>query len=200
MKIPPQKNRLPRSFYDRATETVARQLLGKALLRKVGDAWIGGLIVETEAYLPENDLASHSARGKTRSNASMFARPGTLYVYPIHAKHCLNAVTQPEGIGSAVLIRAIQPVWGIDAMQKHRGHDDLRRLTRGPAMLCQALQVDRGDDGCDLVSSRTISIRETGDAPPIEISVSGRIGLSKAADHPYRFYARGNRFVSGRAS
>ncbi len=198
MKIPPQRNRLPRSFYDRPTIQVARELLGKALLRRSGGVWLGGLIVETEAYLPADDPASHSARGKTAGNASMFGPAGTLYVYPIHARYCLNAVTEQEGIGSAVLVRALQPLWGIESMQINRGQDDLRRLTRGPAMLCQALGVDRGDDGTDLISDREIHMASVADLPPIEIHCSPRIGISKAADHPWRFFVRHNRFVSGR--
>jgi DNA-3-methyladenine glycosylase len=177
---------------------VARELLGKALLRKTGGAWVGGLIVETEAYLPAGDLASHSARGKTPGNASMFGPPGTLYVYPIHAKHCLNAVTEEEGIGSAVLIRALEPIWGIERMQSQRGLNDLRRLTSGPAMLCQALRVDRSDDGTDLVRNRGIRIATLLEPAPIEIHCSPRIGISKAVDHPCRFFIRHNRYVSGR--
>jgi DNA-3-methyladenine glycosylase len=174
-------------------------LLGQALLRRIDDQWVGGLIVETEAYLAAGDLASHSARGKTRSNASMFARPGTLYVYPIHAKHCLNAVTEQEHVGCAVLIRAIEPIWGISRMQQHRGFDDARRLTRGPAMLCQALAVDRSDDGADLVGDDgSITIARPPIAWAAEVAQSPRIGISKAIDHPLRYFVRGNRFVSGR--
>ena len=125
---------------------VARELLGKVLLRKLRGQWLGGRIVETEAYLAAGDPASHSAAGKKRSNAAMFGPPGTLYVYPIHARFCMNAVTEKEGTGSAILIRAIEPIWGMERMHEHRGTDDPRRLTRGPAMLCQALQVDRALD------------------------------------------------------
>ena len=199
MKLPPKKNRLKRSFYARPTADVARELLGKALLRRINDQWIGGLIVETEAYLADEDLASHSARGKTRSNASMFARPGTLYVYPIHAKYCLNAVTEKEHVGCAVLIRAVEPVWGIEVMQHNRGYEDARRLTRGPAMLCQALAVDRSDDGVDLVGQQgTITIASQSIEPLLNVSCSPRIGLSKAIDHPLRFFVRNNPYVSGR--
>ncbi len=200
MKIPPQANRLTRSFYDRPTVTVARELLGKALMCRTQDVWVGGLIVETEAYLPAGDPASHSARGKTPSNASMFGPPGTLYVYPIHAKYCMNAVTGEEGVGSAVLIRAIEPIWGIDVMKKNRGYEDRRRLTRGPAMLCQALDIDRGNDGVDLVHARAIFIGEISDPAPIRICSSRRIGLSRAVEHPYRFFIYQNKYVSGRAS
>ena len=122
MQPPSNQDRLPRSFYDRSPATVARELLGKALLRRLDGQWLGGWIVETEAYLSDGDLASHSARGRTRGNAAMFGPPGTLYVYPIHAKYCMNAVTESDGTGSAVLIRAMEPVWGIDRMRRESWH------------------------------------------------------------------------------
>lgn len=199
MKLPTRRDRLPQSFYDRPTEVVARQLLGKALLRKVDGKWLGGLIVETEAYLAEGDLASHSARGQKRSNAAMFGPPGTLYVYPIHAKYCMNAVTESEGVGSAVLIRAIEPVWGIEAMRENRGTDDLRRLTRGPAMLCQAMRVDRSLDGVELSSGRGEIFIADGWSNVTEITATSRIGISSSEDLQLRYFIDSNRFVSGRA-
>ncbi len=192
-------DRLPRDFYQQSTATVARQLLGKKLLRSRGGRWVGGFIVETEAYLPEGDSASHSARGRTPSNAAMFDRPGTLYVYPIHAKHCMNVVTEKSGVGCAVLIRAIEPTEGIDIMQSNRGYQDLRRLTRGPAMLCQALSVDRRQDGIDLIESLEILIAEGRSHQAAELTTTTRIGISSAADLQLRFFVDGNRFVSGRA-
>ncbi len=208
MKLPSLRDRLPRSFYDRSPDIVARELLGKALLRRLNDdalgdgrlqgQWMGGWIVETEAYLSEGDLASHSARGKTPGNASMFGEPGTLYVYPIHAKCCMNAVTENRGTGSAVLIRAIEPVWGIDQMKRNRGLDDLRRLTRGPAMLCQALRVDRTLDAIDLLENNELMI--AGDqTAELNITTTTRIGLSQAKELSLRFFVDGNWFVSGRA-
>ena len=197
MKIPATRNRLPRAFYDRSPALVARQLLGKALVRRIDTAWVGGLIVETEAYLATRDAASHSARGKTASNASMFGPPGTLYVYPIHAKHCMNAVTEEQGRGSAVLIRAVEPIWGIDVMQANRGLEDLRRLTRGPAMLCQALQIDREDDGKDLCGDRTILVAASDAPADFKCIATPRIGISQAKHRRLRFIASGSRFVSG---
>lgn len=191
---------LRRSFYRRSTPQVAEGLLGKWFARRLGGDWIGGRIVETEAYLAEDDLASHSARGRTRSNAAMFGPPGSLYVYPIHAKHCLNVVTEQEGRGAAVLIRALEPLWGIETMQRRRGRERLRELTRGPAMLCQALDVDRRHDGVDLVSDPDWLVAEPSPEPPFQITCSTRIGLSRAADMPLRFFVNGNRFVSGKAS
>ena len=196
LRIPLLKESLPRSFYDRPTETVAPELIGKALLHRVQGAWIGGIIVETEAYLAQRDLASHSARGKTKSNASMFGRPGTLYVYPIHAKYCMNAVTDKENKGTAVLIRAIEPVWGIEQMQSSRNQTDLCRLTRGPAMLCQALSVDRSHDGLCLLKNKDFRIAKIRGAKQAKVSATPRIGISKAVDMKLRFVLAGSRFVS----
>ncbi|TWU22534.1 3-methyladenine DNA glycosylase [Novipirellula galeiformis] len=196
--LPLQKDRLTREFYARPTEIVARELLGKILLRCTNQQWVGGIIVETEAYLSDADPASHSARGKTKSNASMFMDAGTLYVYPIHAKYCMNAVTESPGRGSAVLIRAIQPQWGIAQMQSNRQTQILKRLTGGPAMLCQALAVDRGDDGIDLTSDRNIFIAHANPpSPAAEIHAAPRIGIRKAIHERLRFFYRGNPFVSG---
>ena len=154
--------------------------------------------METEAYLASGDLASHSARGQTKSNAAMFGPAGTLYVYPIHAKHCMNVVTDRLGKGSAVLIRAIEPVWGIDQMIKNRGTDRLRQLTRGPAMLCQALRIDRLQDKIDLMRDDEILIGE-GVQPTLDIVATPRIGISNDADLLLRFFVDGNWFVSGLA-
>jgi DNA-3-methyladenine glycosylase len=190
--------RLSRSFFDQPTETVARELLGKALIRRIAGQLLGGLIVETEAYLSSRDPASHSTRGPTRSNAAMFDRYGTLYVYPIHAKHCMNVVTGQVGEGSAVLIRAIEPVWGLETMMEHRGMDHVRQLTRGPARLCQALQIDRRYDRVDLLTSDEVWFSH-GCTIGSDIIVTSRIGISAARDLPLRFFIDGNWFVSGRA-
>ena len=191
---------LPRTFYDRPPEQVARELLGQWLVRQLGGQTLGGRIVETEAYLAEDDLASHSARGPRRGNASMFGSPGTLYVYPIHAKWCLNAVTECAGRGSAVLVRALEPLWGIERMRTHRGYNDLRRLTRGPAMLCQALRIDRAQDGIDLTGGGEVTILSAPPLQPDEVTETVRIGISRSQEMPLRFFINGNRYVSGRAS
>ncbi len=138
----------------------------------------------------------------------MFSQGGTLYVYTIHAKFCLNVVTERAGIGSAVLIRALQPLWGLEQMQMHRGIDDDRQLARGPANLCRALGVTIAQDGLDLVTSEALMILkpnrtrsgEPTDAPDkIEVGVGPRIGISRAAELPLRFFVRGSRYVSGPA-
>ncbi|MDM4017411.1 DNA-3-methyladenine glycosylase [Roseiconus lacunae] len=208
--------RLPESFFQRETTKVARDLIGKVIAHYLDGDWVGGSIVETEAYLHSDDPASHSARGQTPSNASMFDRPGILYVYPIHAKHCLNAVTEAKGRGAAVLIRAIEPLWGIETMQRKRRQQDLRRLTRGPAMLCQALAIDRDDDGRCLVSDPNLGLFELKTAPttvhsltmasidpratvstgPPTIVATPRIGISKAQRLKLRFVDSRSRFLS----
>ena len=197
--VTPTQKPLNRSFYSRLPDIVARDLLGRALVRRLEDQWIGGLIVETEAYLAEADPAAHSHRGQTPRNASMFGHAGTLYVYTIHAKYCLNAVTETIGRGSAVLIRALEPVWGIDAMRERRGRADPRQLCRGPAMLCQSLGVDLRLNGADLCRSNAIWIESYGSALDFATRVSPRIGIRHAADFPLRFFVDGNRYVSGRA-
>lgn len=190
---------LSRRFYNRSPATVAAQLIGKAILARANDRLLGGLIVETEAYLSEQDPASHSSRGLTARNQSMFAQPGTLYVYSIHAKYCLNAVTEPEGVGSAVLIRAIEPLWGLSEMTARRGQQALRKLCRGPAMLCQALAIDKQHDGIDLCQRETIWISNLKTLPKFSITRSPRIGIRHAAELPLRFFVDGNQFVSGKA-
>ncbi len=198
MKIPGRRLRISRSFYNRATATVARELLGKLLLRRIDHQWVGGQIVETEAYLPDDDLASHSARGCTPSNRSMFDRPGTLYVYPIHAKYCMNVVTEAKGLGAAVLIRAVEPIWGIDVMCANRRLTQKNRLTRGPAMTCQALAVDRTMDGIDMIRHDEIGVFHNVSPIDADIIASGRIGISKSQLLPLRYFVKDNPYVSGR--
>ena len=193
-------------FYARDPAVVARELIGKRLLRRSVDGLCGGIIVETEAYLAVNDPASHSFRGRTRKNRTMFGRAGLLYVYPIHARHCLNAVTETRGVASAVLIRAIEPLVGIERMRQRRSSEDrvseLRDLTRGPARLCEALAVDRTLDGWNLTRGSRIWI-ESHDEDHIEeskIATSPRIGVTSAHDLELRFFRKGCEFVSGRRS
>jgi DNA-3-methyladenine glycosylase len=191
---------LPRDFYDRDVRAVARELLGKLLVRRVGGGLTVGRIVEAEAYLAAGDTASHCYRGRTPRNASMFGPPGHAYVYAIHSRWCLNAVTEPEGTPSAVLLRAVEPLLGIGAMRRRRGVEPLRDLARGPARLCEALAIDRTLDGCDLTRGRGLWIAEGASPalPPIEVIVTPRIGVTSAHDLPLRFAAAGHPFVSGR--
>ena len=195
----PNNSPLPRSFYNRPPELVARELIGKLLLRQSRLGFCGGRIVESEAYLAKNDPACHAARGQTNRNASMFGPPGHLYVYSIHAKWCLNTVTESPGRGSAVLIRAIEPLFGVGLMEARRPLSSLRDLARGPARLCAALDVDKDLDGFDLTLGEQIWIgRDPLEKIRIsEIGISQRIGVTSAHDLQLRFYERGSPFVSG---
>lgn len=208
----PPNDRLPRSFYRRSPQEVARRLIGQALLSRIPTAnaaegkddnsvLCGGWIVEAEAYLSVGDPASHSAVGPTKRNASMFAEPGVLYVYTIHTHHCLNAVTEQFGTGSAVLIRAVEPVWGIDLMRQRRGRGhDLRQLCRGPGRLCRSLGIDKRHDGIDLASDASVWIAPWKHPRRVRCSAGSRIGISKAQEMPLRFFVDQNRYVSGRGT
>ncbi len=190
---------LPREFYDRDPAAVATALLGKILVRRCNRATVSGRIVETEAYLAESDAACHAARGRTRKNASMFGPPGRAYVYPIHARYCFNVVTEPAGVASAVLVRAVEPLAGIPLMQQRRMRDRLTELASGPAKLCQALDIDCGLDGWDMTLGRSFWIEADGDTDqnPFETGRSARIGVTSAHDLALRFYVKGSEFVSG---
>jgi DNA-3-methyladenine glycosylase len=181
--------RLPRRFYDRDPVTVAHELLGKCLVHvDRGDERVGR-IVEVEAYLGPHDLAAHSARGRTPRTAVMFGPPGHAYVYLIYGvHHCMNIVTQPEGVASAVLLRALEPVCGIEGR------------TGGPGLLCRAMGIDRRLNGHDLLSD-DLYVADDGSAKAIRVVKRPRIGVDYAgawARRLLRFYLRGNPHVSRR--
>jgi DNA-3-methyladenine glycosylase len=159
-------------------------------------AIIKGRIVEVEAYLAEDDLASHSYRGPTRRNASMFGPPGISYVYQIHTHHCVNVVAEAQGRGAAVLIRALEPLAGEDWMREWRGREDRRSWTSGPGKLCQALAIDRSLDGWDLTLGQHLWIEEGDAAREVEITTSPRIGIRLATDLPLRYFLHGNPYIS----
>jgi DNA-3-methyladenine glycosylase len=190
---------LERRFYDRDPAIVARELLGKLLIRWSMQGLCGGRIVETEAYMSVDDPACHAHRGRTARNASMFGHPGHAYVYMIHAKWCFNAVTEPEDFGSAVLIRAVVPLAGAWLMQQRRKTPILGDLCRGPARLCQAFDIWGKQDGWDLTLHKSLWIADDDYESDEPIVATPRIGISKAADLPLRFCYQGNPFVSGRA-
>lgn len=187
---------LPLSFYLRPTLTVARNLLGKFLVRKIGRNTLVGKIVEVEAYLGSKDPASHTYRGKTKRNEVMFLRGGYLYVYFTYGMHfCANVVTGREGVGEAVLIRAVEPVEGISAMRRRRGAVSPFQLTNGPAKLCEAFGIARPENGSDLLSG-PITILKGIDLPGGSIGSSTRIGIRRGVHHRWRFYIKNNRWVS----
>lgn len=167
------------------TLDVARRLLGSLVIRREGSCLVAGRIIETEAYLPD-DPASHSFRGPTARNASMFGRPGLAYVYLIYGvHHCLNVVTEPAGVGAAVLIRALEPVTGLEIMQAWCGRKT--GVANGPGKLCQALRIDLSLDGEDLVTSDRLFLRAGEPFSAAEVRATGRIGLTKATELPWRF-------------
>lgn len=195
---------LPAKFFAPAADKVAEALLGHWLIRRESDGFSGGLIVETEAYLAD-DPACHAYRGRTARNASMFGPGGRAYVYFIYGNHwCFNAVCHREGVGEAVLVRAIEPTFGLETMRHRRRVDRIRDVSNGPAKLCAALGLNREQDGVNLCDEsgpvflaknpkRKADLKRLG--PSVRTT---RVGLTKAADWPLRFYLGGSEFVSRR--
>lgn len=188
---------IPQDFFARDVTTVARELLGMLLYRRNRQGLTVGRIVETEAYLAQGDSASHSARGINRKNASMFGPPGRAYVYTIHARQCFNIVTEPANVASALLIRAVEPVYGARLMEQRRGTSTTRDLCRGPARLCEAFDIGRYLDGWDLTRQRRLWVAADTTGDDFRISNSPRIGVTSAKNRQLRFFLRGNEFVSG---
>jgi DNA-3-methyladenine glycosylase len=185
---------LRREFYQRPTVDVARDLLGKVLVH--GPA--AGVIVETEAYLGGDDRAAHSARGITDRTRVIFGPPGHAYVYFVYGMYeCLNIVAEPTGQPGCVLVRALEPVEGIEFMQRRRPRAHrLEDLASGPGKLTLALDITRAHNGVDLTRGSLV-VREPAEPRRVEIDVTPRIGIRECADWPLRFVVRGNRFVSG---
>lgn len=190
---------LPREYYIGDTIQIAHSLLGKVMVHLSPEGCTSGIIVETEAYLSKDDPACHAAWGKTKRNAAMFGPPGRAYVYFIYGNYyCFNVVTNMEGVGEAVLVRALQPLEGLELMQKRRGKPlKPAHLANGPGKLCIAMGITR--------EHNTISLQD----PPLFITKgfkidgsligsSGRIGIKQGQDKPWRFYIKGNTFLSRR--
>jgi DNA-3-methyladenine glycosylase len=178
------------------TVRLARFLIGKMLVRKLAEGVAAGRIVETEAY-PVGDPAGHAFRGLTPRNATLFGERGRAYIYLAYgSSFMLNVSSEKCGVGAGVLIRAIEPTEGVAIMRRNRGVEPLRDLGRGPGRLCAALRVDRRLDGVDLCQAGPLWLGSDGLARG-EIGESIRIGITRAADRPMRFYLRGNSFVSG---
>jgi DNA-3-methyladenine glycosylase len=189
------RKKLPRAFYNRPTLKVAKDLLGKYLVVNKNGKRLSGKIVETEAYIGSDDPASHAYRGMTRRNEIMFGNPGYAYVYFAYGMyHCLNFVTEKKGYPAAVLIRALEPIDGIEVMTKRRRKEKLEDLTSGPGRLCQALGIDRNLYGADLCG-KTIYVEDRGKKTGAIVSTS-RIGIDQGKDKKWRFYIKNSRFVS----
>jgi DNA-3-methyladenine glycosylase len=187
---------IARSQLPRDTVELARYLIGKLVVRMTPEGVLSGRIVETEAY-PVGDAAGHAYRGETARNRTLFGCRGHAYVYLAYgASYMLNVSSEVAGVGAGVLIRALEPLEGIAAMRRNRRVQNLRDLARGPGRLAAALDIDRRLDGVDLCQVGALWIaRDDREAP--EIGTSTRIGLSREAGRLLRFYARGDRFVSG---
>jgi DNA-3-methyladenine glycosylase len=195
---------LARTFFARDPRRVARDLLGKVLVRGA-PVPLTARIVEVEAYLGEKDSAAHAAAGRTARNSVLFGPPGYAYVYFIYGNHyCLNVSCEPEGQAGGVLFRALEPLSGMEAMAQARGSEirgpqDLPKLTSGPGRLCEAFGITRArDNACDLTSAASSLWIGEDEYRAKGIRVTPRIGITKAADQPLRYLLDGNPFVSGR--
>jgi DNA-3-methyladenine glycosylase len=193
---------LKRSFYLRSPDLVARNLLGKVLARRLDGEWLLGRIVEVEAYFGQDDPAAHAFAGKTARNAVLFGPPGFAYVYFIYGMYsCLNVSCEPDGQAGGVLIRALEPLAGLETMARLRGLSTLekpRLLTSGPGRLCQAFGITRArHNGMDVTDAKTeLQILDDG-FRPASVQATPRIGIRKAVERPHRFVIAGNGFVSG---
>ncbi len=189
---------LPRSFYDRPTLEVAHDLLGKTLVRMTTAGGMALRIVETEAYVGEDDKACHASKGMTERNRVMFGEPGHAYVYFIYGMyHCLNLVTERDGFPAAVLIRAGQPVYGLPEMASRRKTSKPVEIASGPGKLCMALDIDRNLNGVDLCQKGSLYVEDG--YTPSDIVSCPRVGVDYAGEHkdlPWRFYIKGNACVS----
>ena len=191
---------LESNIFWQSTEEVARELLGKYLCRESQEGLVCGKIIETEAYLSEDDPACHSSRGITRRNANMFGPPGKAYIYFIYGKYfCFNVVTGAEGTGEAVLVRAVEPIVGLDIMKQRRGNNRGRyHLSSGPGKLCQAFAIDKSLDGHDL-QKKPLYLAENSNADDrMRIIATPRIGISAAQNKLLRFIVSGSKYLSRR--
>jgi len=191
------RNILPRNFYDRNPEKVARDILGKYLVRKTESEFLVGKIVEVEAYLPKGDSASHNFKGPTNRNKSLYKNAGHAYVHSMRQYRLLDIVTQGEGAPGSVLVRAVEPIEGIDTMEKIRGEFNLEKLANGPGKICDAFKIRKDFDGMDLTDSKQeLYIVDGETIPKTMIAVSARIGISSAQDAMLRFYVKGSKSLS----
>jgi DNA-3-methyladenine glycosylase len=194
--VPDADTHLDREFFARATAEVAVRLISTMLWRRTSEGLVSGRIVETEAYLDAQDRASHAAWSK-RGQAVMHRAPGTIYIYRSYGMHWMfNIVAHAADMVGAVLIRAVEPVCGIELMQRRRGIQNVRQLCSGPGKLCQAFAIDDSLHEVDLVTSPKIWLTVGPDEGNIDLAVGERIGITKSADLQLRFFEAGNQFVS----
>lgn len=193
------KSILPQSFYARNTVTIARDLLGKQLICHIDGIIREGIIVEAEAYCSDNDPASHAFSGKTKRNTAMFGPAGHAYIYFIYGNHyCFNIVAKEDAVNAgAVLIRAIEPIIGIEHMQKARGnHQTNINLTNGPGKLTQAFNINLSHNNCNLTKKEKLWIVEDHNTESMVTVCTPRIGIKSATDYIWRFYIKDNPWVS----
>lgn len=187
---------VPRSFYERPAEQVARELLGKVLVHRINGRTLAGRIVEAEAYIGEHDPAAHASAGRTHRTAVLYGPGGHAYVYLIYGLYeCLNLVAEHEGVPGCVLIRAIEPMDGAEEMKRRRQVDRMEDIASGPGKLTRAMGITRAHSGAD-VARGDLTVQSDGTVPS-KIVVGPRIGITKAVDWPLRFHIAGNPFVSG---
>lgn len=185
---------MPPKFYQQEAPQLAKALLGQILVHNSPEGRTTGRIVETEAYLSVGDLASHSARGKTKRNTVMFGPAGRAYIYFTYGMHWLfNVTAGPEGVGEAALIRALEPIDGIQLMMARRQLTDPRQLCNGPAKLTQAMGLRPDQNGSDLATG---SLQIVSGEQPSDIITTTRIGIKQSADSPLRFYIKDNPYIS----
>ncbi|MDH5438171.1 MAG: DNA-3-methyladenine glycosylase [Candidatus Bathyarchaeota archaeon] len=188
---------LPRRFYTRDTLTVAEELLGKRLVRHTTGSKLVGKIVEVEAYGGSDDPGSHAYRGMTPRNRLMFRKGGFAYVYFTYGKHyCFNVVTERQNVPGAVLIRALEPLEGIETMKKNRRTSNVLNLTDGPGKLTEAMNITGKQNGLDLTRSKRLFICKPEEKEKFEVASTKRIGIRVGVNKPWRFYIEDNRFVS----
>jgi len=190
--------RLTRAFFSRDPVTVARDLLGRILFYRTPEGLLAGRIVETEAYTGEADPASHAFRGRTARNAVMFGAAGHAYVYFSYGVHyCLNVTADAPGVAGAVLLRALEPLAGVEIMRRHGDDGPEVRLLSGPGKIGRGFELDLQDNGRDFTRG-SLGLAAGAPVSDHEVAVSRRIGISRAVDLPYRFSVIGSRSVSGR--
>jgi DNA-3-methyladenine glycosylase len=179
---------ITREFYQREPSLVAQELLGKYLVRKIDENLLIGKIIETEAYLGKNDPAAHGFKGQTQRNTVLFGEAGMAYIYSIHRYHCFNIVTETIGIPSGVLVRAIEPIEGMEMMKQLRGVEMGKGFANGPGKVCQAFDITRKLNGVDVTLSQSALFISEGEKVPFDlIEKSKRIGISKAIDLLLRY-------------